>query len=196
MNSSWPVMSLLTVAAAACLVCAQANAANTCSARSGPTIAPVVELYTSEGCNSCPPADRWLSALKSRPDVVGLAFHVDYWDRLGWKDRFASAEFTRRQSEQQSVNGARFSYTPQVVVDGHDRKDWPRANVGNERAKAPVSAHRRSAQRCSKSRLPTSALERRRFLKTSSLRSRLTAVPPTLTSVLPPRKSRRTRPAK
>ncbi|TMH31928.1 MAG: DUF1223 domain-containing protein [Betaproteobacteria bacterium] len=139
MNSSWPVMRLLTVAAAACLVCAQANAANTCSARSGPTIAPVVELYTSEGCNSCPPADRWLSALKSRPDVVGLAFHVDYWDRLGWKDRFASAEFTRRQSEQQSVNGARFSYTPQVVVDGHDRKDWPRANVGNERAKAPVS---------------------------------------------------------
>ena len=57
--------------------------------------------------------------------MVALAFHVDYWDRLGWKDRFASAAFTARQAEQQASNGARFSYTPQVVVDGHDRKDWP-----------------------------------------------------------------------
>ena len=57
-------------------------------------VAPVVELYTSEGCNSCPPADRWLSKLKADPAVVALAFHVDYWDRLGWKDRFASAAFT------------------------------------------------------------------------------------------------------
>ena len=79
---------------------------------------PVVELYTSEGCNSCPPADRWLSKLKADPSVVALAFHVDYWDRLGWKDRFASAAFTARQAEQQASNGARFSYTPQVVVDG------------------------------------------------------------------------------
>lgn len=100
-------------------------AAPTCSARSAATTTPVVELYTSEGCNSCPPADRWLSALKADPGVVALAFHVDYWDRLGWKDRFASAAFTARQSEQQSSNGARFSYTPQVVVDGRDRKDWP-----------------------------------------------------------------------
>jgi hypothetical protein len=102
-----------------------AAAADACSVRSGHTAVPVVELYTSEGCNSCPPADRWLSRLKAEPDVVALAFHVDYWDRLGWKDRFASGEYTRRQSQQQAVNGARFSYTPQVVVDGADRKDWP-----------------------------------------------------------------------
>ena len=95
-----------------------------CTARSGPSITPVVELYTSEGCNSCPPADRWLSRIAPDADAVALAFHVDYWDRLGWKDRFASAAHTARQNQQQASNGARFSYTPQVVVDGADRKDW------------------------------------------------------------------------
>ena len=104
---------------------APAFAAEACAARSTATVAPVVELYTSEGCDSCPPADRWLSKLKADSGVVALAFHVDYWDRLGWKDRFASAAFTARQAEQQASNGARFSYTPQVVVDGQDRKDWP-----------------------------------------------------------------------
>ena len=104
-----------------------AHAAEACSASSPPTMAAIVELYTSEGCNSCPPADRWLSKLKADPAVVALAFHVDYWDRLGWKDRFAKTAFTERQALQQSTNGARFSYTPQVVVDGQDRKNWPQA---------------------------------------------------------------------
>ena len=85
----------------------------------------MIELYTSEGCSSCPPADRWLSRLNADTPVVALAFHVNYWDRLGWPDRFASSEFTRRQTEQQAVNGARVSYTPQVVVQGRDRPDWP-----------------------------------------------------------------------
>src|SRR6186713_2249044 len=106
-----------------------ARAVDACSAASTRQVAPVVELYTSEGCNSCPPADRWLSNLKADPTVVALAFHVDYWDRLGWKDRFASAALTARQAAQQSSNGARFSYTPQVVVDGRDRTDWSRATV-------------------------------------------------------------------
>ena len=101
-------------------------AAGACMARSPRTATPVVELYTSEGCSSCPPADRWLSRLKADPDVVALAFHVDYWDRLGWKDRFASPLFTQRQAQQLQSNGARFSYTPQVVVDGADRTDWSR----------------------------------------------------------------------
>jgi hypothetical protein len=119
--------SALAFAAAAAVasIAPAALAADACAARSGATMPPVVELYTSEGCNSCPPADRWLSKLKADPGVVALAFHVDYWDRLGWKDRFASAAFTARQAEQQATNGARFSYTPQVVVDGQDRKDWP-----------------------------------------------------------------------
>ena len=104
-----------------------AHAAPACSARSAATVTPVVELYTSEGCNSCPPADRWLSTLKADAPVVALAFHVDYWDRLGWKDRFASPAYTQRQTEQQRPSGARFSYTPQVIIDGADRPDWPRA---------------------------------------------------------------------
>jgi len=128
----------LGLAAAVCAVAADAAAAPQCSALSGPTAAALVELYTSEGCNSCPPADRWLSALKDRPDVVALAFHVDYWDGLGWKDRFASPLHTQRQAQQRAVNGARFSYTPQVVVDGRDRKDWPRLNIDGARPPAPV----------------------------------------------------------
>ena len=104
---------------------ALAQSGVSCSARSGEAVTPVIELYTSEGCSSCPPADRWLSRLKAESPVVALAFHVNYWDRLGWPDRFASAEFTRRQAEQQAVNGARVSYTPQVVVQGRDRPDWP-----------------------------------------------------------------------
>jgi hypothetical protein len=95
-----------------------------CSATSPAFSTPVVELYTSEGCNSCPPADRWLSRLKGQPGVVALAFHVDYWDRLGWKDRFASPAYTQRHAQQQAVNGARFSYTPQVVLDGIDQPRW------------------------------------------------------------------------
>jgi hypothetical protein len=108
-------------------------------AKSPASTTPVVELYTSEGCSSCPPADRWLSRLKADPDVVALAFHVDYWDRLGWKDRFASAAFTERQAEEQRSNGARFSYTPQVVVDGRDRTDWPSLTTPSAaRTSAPV----------------------------------------------------------
>ena len=130
----------LAVAIASLATLGGAQAAGSCSATSAPTMSPLVELYTSEGCSSCPPADRWLSALKADPSVVALAFHVDYWDRLGWKDRFASAAFTERQAQQQASNGARFSYTPQVVVDGRDRTDWPRiaAPVG-ARQPAPVA---------------------------------------------------------
>jgi len=108
-----------------CLDAAAQLDAAACSASSGRTMVPVVELYTSEGCSSCPPADQWLSRFKADPAVVALAFHVDYWDRLGWKDRFGSPAYTARQAQQQQSNGARFSYTPQVVVDGRDRTDWP-----------------------------------------------------------------------
>jgi hypothetical protein len=119
-----------------------ATAAPTCSAQSAATAPLVVELYTSEGCSSCPPADKWLSQrMKADPSVVALAFHVDYWDRLGWKDRFASAAYTQRQAAQQRSSGARFSYTPQIIIDGADRPDWPRANASRADAAPGGAAH-------------------------------------------------------
>jgi hypothetical protein len=100
----------------------------------------LVELYTSEGCSSCPPADRWLAAMKSRPDLVPLGLHVNYWDYLGWRDRFASDATTQRQRSQRAAWGASQVYTPQVVVDGRDWPSWPRGLPAARREAAPVAA--------------------------------------------------------
>lgn len=78
----------------------------------------VVELYTSQGCSSCPPADRLLEELAKRHDVIPLALHVDYWDYLGWKDTMGSPEHTKRQKAYAHVAGARSIYTPQMIVGG------------------------------------------------------------------------------
>lgn len=78
----------------------------------------VVELFTSQGCNSCPPADAFLIDLAQRPDVLALGFHVDYWDRLGWKDTLGAAAFTARQRSYAGLRGDGQVYTPQAVVDG------------------------------------------------------------------------------
>lgn len=78
----------------------------------------VVELFTSEGCSSCPPAEAYIGELARRPDVLALAFHVDYWDDLGWRDRFGLPEAVRRQSAYAKVLGLSSVYTPQVVLDG------------------------------------------------------------------------------
>lgn len=124
-------------------------AAQRCEARSGAQQALLVELYTSEGCNSCPPADRWLSSLKPRPEVLAAAFHVDYWDRLGWKDRFGSAEYSQRQVAQQRSSGAGFSYTPQVLVNGRDWRRWPELPASGVNAPVQVQLLRESEQRVS-----------------------------------------------
>ena len=100
-----------------------ANAAE-CSASSGDFNKPLLELYTSEGCSSCPPADQWLSGLKDTDKVVPLAFHVDYWDYIGWQDRFAKPAFTARQKRAAALNGSTFVYTPQVILNGRDYRDW------------------------------------------------------------------------
>ncbi len=106
-------------------------AAPACSASSGATIPGVVELYTSEGCDSCPPADHWLAGLKdqaARGKVVPLAFHVDYWDYLGWKDRFADPAFSSRHRTAASAGGARVVYTPQVLFEGREFQQWRRTS--------------------------------------------------------------------
>jgi hypothetical protein len=87
------------------------------SAQSGQPLA-VVELFTSQGCSSCPPADAYLGELAARGDVLALTLPVDYWDYLGWKDTFASHEFSERQREYALARGDGQVYTPQVVVNG------------------------------------------------------------------------------
>jgi hypothetical protein len=117
-----------------------ADAGSACQARSAAALVPLVELYTSEGCESCPPADRWLTSrfppARGAADASVLAFHVDYWDRLGWRDRFASPQFTERQYATMRANAATFVYTPQVVVQGRDVTGWQRGTVDGRLAVA------------------------------------------------------------
>ncbi len=80
----------------------------------------VVELFTSQGCSSCPPADRVLGELAQRDDVVALAYHVDYWNYLGWRDTFSSEQSTKRQYDYARTLGRKSVYTPQVIVNGRD----------------------------------------------------------------------------
>ncbi|MCP5036858.1 MAG: DUF1223 domain-containing protein [Rhodobacteraceae bacterium] len=80
----------------------------------------VVELFTSQGCSSCPPADALLARLAERDDVLALALHVDYWDYIGWADAFARPEHTARQKAYSHVAGMRSIYTPQMVIAGSD----------------------------------------------------------------------------
>jgi hypothetical protein len=114
-----------------------------CHAQSAPTLTPVIELYTSEGCSSCPPADRWLSTLKTaaaQGRVVAQAFHVGYWDYIGWADRFAAPAHTQRQRHVAKANGLDHIYTPQVVRDGRDWRDWRDWRRGLAGANVPARA--------------------------------------------------------
>lgn len=92
--------------------------------QSGPARTHLLELYTSEGCSSCPPAERWFSGLKQNSqlwkEVVPIAFHVDSWNQLGWRDRFASAANTARQRSYATAWGSHAVYTPGFVLDGRE----------------------------------------------------------------------------
>ena len=102
--------------------------ATQCVARSAEKTVALVELYTSEGCDTCPPADQWLSSLfvqGFRPDqVVPLALHVDYWDYVGWKDPYAKGEFSVRQRKLAAMRRPVIVYTPQVLLQGQDFRRW------------------------------------------------------------------------
>ena len=116
-----------------------AGATVACTAQSGSRTAVLIELYTSEGCDSCPPADRWLSSLLAQgyaPDkVVPLSLHVDYWDYIGWKDPYAKREFAARQKKQADLRRAKIIYTPQVLLQGRDFRGWGSREFGAEVAK-------------------------------------------------------------
>ena len=106
---------------------ASAAMADSCSVRSPAHRVALIELYTSQGCSSCPPADRWLSVLGQRvPDTqaIPLSMHVGYWDYIGWKDPFAKREFNERQRAWATANGSRSVYTPGVFVQGRELRDW------------------------------------------------------------------------
>ena len=112
-----------------------------CSAKSGITTISLLELYTSEGCSSCPPADKWMSGIKT-DKVTPLAFHVDYWDYIGWKDKYSKAEYSDRQRKIAAFGGAGFVYTPQFVMNGRDFKGW-----GNSRLNQSVTVTQKLASR-------------------------------------------------
>jgi hypothetical protein len=124
MMKSWLTMKFLPTLVAILFVWAPpAASAQTCSKQSPPHTLALVELYTSEGCDSCPPADKFVSGLKdtlAADKFVPLSLHVDYWDYIGWKDRFASAAFTERQRWQADLAHTRVVYTPEMFVAGRE----------------------------------------------------------------------------
>ncbi|QCP52157.1 DUF1223 domain-containing protein [Trinickia violacea] len=98
-----------------------------CTAHSPAHRVALVELYSSEGCDDCPPADHWLSQWKAggqSTGIVPLALHVDYWDGLGWKDRFANHAFTERQQRLANIASSPTVYTPEVFVSGKELRSW------------------------------------------------------------------------
>ncbi len=129
-----------------------------CVATSGRASAALVELYTSEGCDSCPPADRWLRSLVASERIVPLALHVDYWDYIGWKDPFARPEFTARQRERSRRARETVVYTPQVVIAGRDFRGWSSARAFETEVKRVNAAPAKADLRLSITAGETSAL--------------------------------------
>ncbi len=114
--------------------------------QSGPDQTVLIELFTSEGCSSCPPADAWMTGLKNSPYLwkafVPVAFHVDYWDYLGWKDALSSAEYTRRQREYSAVWKTSSVYTPMMVENGKESREWYRSPTLSIKGKKDVGVLR------------------------------------------------------
>ncbi|CAN7544680.1 DUF1223 domain-containing protein [Trinickia sp. LjRoot230] len=134
------VIALATYAASV-FVYGFAYAGHACSATSGALTAALVELYTSEGCSSCPPADRYLSELNVKPGmglVIPIGLHVTYWDALGWKDVAAQRLFDERQAALVAAHRGRLVYTPQFFLNGVELRAWQDA--------LPAAIHRANAR--------------------------------------------------
>jgi len=121
---SYEIMKGFLILIVATLVTARAETVF----HAGPGKVSLIELYTSEGCSSCPPAESWLSDLTADRrlwrEIVPVAFHVDYWDNLGWKDRFSKREYTSRQQSYSTAWGTSSVYTPGFVLNGEEWKGW------------------------------------------------------------------------
>lgn len=119
-----------------------------CSATSASHAVALLELYTSEGCSSCPPADAWLSKLPPQlpaERVVPLALHVDYWNYIGWEDPFSQQQFTQRQRRMGALNRLTTIYTPQFLLNGRDLRHWYQASHVTEQI-ARINAMPAAAQ--------------------------------------------------
>lgn len=130
--SVFPIIALLSLSTFA-------HAAEV-TVQAGPARVHLLELFTSEGCSSCPPAERWFSALRTSPrlwkDVVPLAFHVDYWDGLGWRDPFASKAATNRQRAYAATWERGSVYTPGFVLDGREWRERALEAIGSPKSDA------------------------------------------------------------
>ncbi len=135
-----------------------------CAAKSAATLTPVIELYTSEGCSSCPPADAWLSTFKAahkEGKVVAQAFHVNYWDYIGWKDRFAAPAYTQRQRELSARTRLNSIYTPQIAKNGITVRDTDNAAAliaPKDSAQASIALKQTEANRFEALIEPTQAI--------------------------------------
>lgn len=138
-------LMLIAVASAAA---PHALAAAGCSVESPAHTVALVELYASEGCSSCPPADRWLSTLPGGlggDSLVALALHVDYWDYIGWQDPYAQAQFTARQRRLGQLSGSRSIYTPEVFVGMRELRGWHNGSTFARRVQAVNAQPARAA---------------------------------------------------
>lgn len=145
---------LLIISLCASLCAASgSDAAPACSGHSPAHTVALLELYTSEGCSSCPPADQFVSGLRGTglgaDQVLPLSLHVDYWNDIGWKDPFSSSTFTQRQRALSALARSRTVYTPELFVGGHEVRNWPggvqeavrQANAQPARARIGIDQH-------------------------------------------------------
>ena len=155
----WVAAAMVTLAGCGSVINATAGE---CHLESPAHRATVIELYTSEGCNSCPPVDRWFGGLAkegiSPETAVLLAFHVDYWNQLGWPDRFSRSEFSQRQRDVAARHGSGVIYTPQLTVDGRGFRQ--RYNLDSLRGKL-AAINQEKAQARIRAELSSSATELR-----------------------------------